>query len=154
MWRQRSSWNPLFLVLSYVGSWSLMQILTDEFIKDGQTGEAYLGFPRYTKSGGWRHMQMWLYKLVYFLAVFKEVFKINKLLNKHPLKKQIRSCYGLHLRKTRKHISQYKNYIPKHVKRCCAKCMWICTGSIFKGGGQKQSALGWWGGPSKAMSLT
>lgn len=64
-----------------------MQILTDEFIKDGQTGEAYLGFRRYTKLGGWRHMQMWLYKLVYFLAVFKEVFKINKLLSKHPLKK-------------------------------------------------------------------
>jgi len=27
-----------------------MQILTDEFIKDGQTGEAYLGFPKAGKN--------------------------------------------------------------------------------------------------------
>lgn len=31
-------------------------------------------------------MQMWLYKLVYFLAVFKEVFKLTYLINKHPSK--------------------------------------------------------------------
>lgn len=44
-------------------------------------GEAYLGFWRCTKFCGWHHMQMWLYKLVYFLAVFKEVFKITYLIS-------------------------------------------------------------------------
>lgn len=58
-------------------------------------------------------MQLWLYKLILFSSCIERGVQ-SYLRKKHPSKNYENKIVinGLHLRKTWKHISQYKNYIP------------------------------------------